>query len=79
MGNKSTKDPKPVNNGLNQNTNQVSATVNNTVEVHNTIEDTEVILLSVIAFCVVFGLIMNIYNQHNKKIKKRYRSQRLDF
>lgn len=64
----------PTNNGGNQNTNQVAATVQNTVEVHNNIEDAEVILLGVIAFCVVVGLFMNIYNQHNKKIKKKYRA-----
>lgn len=73
-----TNNGAPVNNGFNQNTNQVAATVQNTVEVHNKVEDTEAILLSIIAVCVVVGLFMNLYNQHNKKIKKRYRTSTLN-
>lgn len=70
----SSPEPQHVNNGTNQNNNQVWATVQNTVEVHNTIGDTEMTLLAIITVCVVIELFINIYNQHNKRLKKKYRA-----
>lgn len=72
MGNRTTK-TDPENNGINQNLNQATTEIKNTIEIK---QDTVVTILIIILALLSVTILYSLYSKHMKCMKKKYTAPR---